>query len=824
MSRSSLVAAALAAALPAAGCGADDPPLPRLASIEPFETYSDQPTPVTLHGSGFFPGLVIDTNDGRRTVDSSGFAGRIIGGGTQAALHEIQWISTSELRAVVEPGLSPGLYDVELRDPYGRRSLLKAAYRSLGADTDPPAVAIEKPRDGGAVAPGDTVDVLAALADPPPGRLRRVRWLIASPTLGSRPPETKDLLERPASTAWGFAFTAPWAPDGETVDITVEADDMAAGTNVGRAHAAVFVRHAPAVDSVEPLVGSTQGGTDVIVRGKRFIAGTQVLLGGLPLVGGGGTVVDEYTIAGQTAPHMPGPVAVAVQSPTGSATAVATFEYIDPPELKLVTPAKGPESGGTKIAVTGVRLTPETVLYFGTSYGAALPATAQIWRDAGLIDAQTPPGASLSDAWAVEPRLGVYRLRDAFLYVPKACLSGVAPREGPGEGGTAVTVTGCGFVDETQIRVGDSLTPLVDQVVVDPKTITGKMPPGFGLVDLFAGTDSAGYVKLPGAFAYRGMPLLGAVVPAYGPTFGGSTVTLKGSGFAYSSAVAFGGSPSPKVLYVDAGTLQAVLPAAAPGKVDVKLTTPFGASTLPAGFEYRAATDGSLRIEPSLLVRGDEIAVVVEGELDAMANTKPGPSNDKLAVMLESDAESETLSLDETAVEGTFQRVLGTKAGPAVPGDGILQMSATGTITATYADPLRLDGMPATAVATAEARLPADATVMLSPSPLIAGDALQIVIVDTDPRADRTPGGANDVITADLGTAWGDAETVVLGETDMAGRFAVTVGTITSGPIPGDGKVEIGTGDEISVRYTDPLRADGTSTGVDVVASVKASP
>jgi len=84
-----------------------------------------------------------------------------------------------------------------------------------------------------------------------------------------------------------------------------------------------------------------------------------------------------------------------------------------------------------------------------------------------------------------------------------------------------------------------------------------------------------------------------SVSPPSGPVTGGTTVTIRGSGFAectvigcFPVAVAFGPVPAASVTLVDSSTIQAVTPPSFPGTIDVGVSTSSGATRLQNAFTY----------------------------------------------------------------------------------------------------------------------------------------------------------------------------------------------------------------------------------------------
>ncbi|HEY5610651.1 MAG TPA: IPT/TIG domain-containing protein, partial [Thermoanaerobaculia bacterium] len=83
--------------------------------------------------------------------------------------------------------------------------------------------------------------------------------------------------------------------------------------------------------------------------------------------------------------------------------------------------------------------------------------------------------------------------------------------------------------------------------------------------------------------------LLSSVNPDRGPTYGGTPVTIRGSGFKSGARVRFGGVEATSVNVVDASTITCVTPFHAPGSVDIVVTNSDNTTaTLPRSFLYAA--------------------------------------------------------------------------------------------------------------------------------------------------------------------------------------------------------------------------------------------
>jgi hypothetical protein len=79
-------------------------------------------------------------------------------------------------------------------------------------------------------------------------------------------------------------------------------------------------------------------------------------------------------------------------------------------------------------------------------------------------------------------------------------------------------------------------------------------------------------------FTFAAAPTVTGINPQSGPTAGGTSVTISGSGFTGASAVSFDGTAATSFSVVSDTQIAATAPAHAAGTVDVTVTTPGGSS------------------------------------------------------------------------------------------------------------------------------------------------------------------------------------------------------------------------------------------------------
>jgi hypothetical protein len=178
---------------------------------------------------------------------------------------------------------------------------------------------------------------------------------------------------------------------------------------------------------------------------------------------------------------------------------------------------------------------------------------------------------------------GTDTLGGSFTYLDPPSVTSVSPPTGPVAGGTAVTVTGTGFVTGTAVTF-DGLPAAVSSVTSTTLTVTAPAHPA-GAVDVVV-TSPGGVLTLVDGYTYLAAPTLSGISPDSGTDAGGTAVTLTGDHLSGTTVVTFGGVPATDVLVVDDQTVTATAPAGSDGPVDVVATTPSGAAILPGGFTY----------------------------------------------------------------------------------------------------------------------------------------------------------------------------------------------------------------------------------------------
>ena len=143
--------------------------------------------------------------------------------------------------------------------------------------------------------------------------------------------------------------------------------------------------------------------------------------------------------------------------------------------------------------------------------------------------------------------------------------------------------------------------------------------------------------------------------PNSGPSTGGTTITLSGSGFTPSASVAFGGASASSVLYISSTELQAIAPAHAGGTVSVSVTeTPHNQSAmLASGYTYLSSSStNNVRVSGASPSQGPTTGgtvVTITGTGFQTGNTVSFGSVQSTAVTVSSDTQIQAMSPAESA-------------------------------------------------------------------------------------------------------------------------------------------------------------------------------
>lgn len=182
---------------------------------------------------------------------------------------------------------------------------------------------------------------------------------------------------------------------------------------------------------------------------------------------------------------------------SGAAGKVAISYTYKVPTVTDCEPAAGSSDGGDSVTLTGTHFFAGFVPKFG---GAA--ATNVVIVNETTITCNTPAhAAGQVDVTVENPDAVAGTLGNGFEFVDPPTVDAIDPSTGSTAGGTAVTITGTGFVDGATVTIGGQAATSV--VVVDPTEITCDTPAhAAGTVDVVVTNSDTQSDTLVDGFEY----------------------------------------------------------------------------------------------------------------------------------------------------------------------------------------------------------------------------------------------------------------------------------------------------------------------------------
>ena len=262
----------------------------------------------------------------------------------------------------------------------------------------------------------------------------------------------------------------------------------------------------------------------------------------------------------------------------GTVTITASC-VVAPPAITNITPTQGPTTGSTSVTLTGQNFTNATLTVDGVT------VTPTLLNDT-TITFTTAAHAAGAVVVAVTTAGGT--ATTGYTFVAPPTVTSISPTAGPLGGGTSVTINGTNFSNATAVTFGG--TAATGFTVINPTVITATAPAGSaGTVDIRVTTvGGTSATSAADQYTYIAAPTVTSVSPTAGPTGGGTTVTITGTGFAAApgtGAVRFGASNA--TYTINSNTqITATSPANSAGTYDITVITPGGTSATSAADQY----------------------------------------------------------------------------------------------------------------------------------------------------------------------------------------------------------------------------------------------
>ena len=359
----------------------------------------------------------------------------------------------------------------------------------------------------------------------------------------------------------GDAFINVFTPPGTagtTVDVTVTTPlgTSSSGTTIPGDKFTFDTASVPVLNAIDPTHGPTAGNTQMSLYGSGFSGATSLHFGAtavLPCPQSGacfGVNSDNQIFLNTPSQSSTGSVAVTVTTPVGTSGSISfTYDPSPVPTVIGVSPNSGPTTGGKWVTISGTGLSGATAVTFGTN-GANFYSA---FGSDGIIFAQTPTGIAATVDVRVTSPAGTSAITagDHYTYAtPSAVVptvTGVGPATGPS--GSTVDISGSGFTTATGVTFGAGHPATSFSVVFgSDNLIQATSPAGSGTVDIQVTTPAGtSTVSANDRFTYGSAPAgpnVYGLDPNHGTSYGGTNVSVFGSGFTGASSVTVGTAPA----------------------------------------------------------------------------------------------------------------------------------------------------------------------------------------------------------------------------------------------------------------------------------------
>ena len=283
------------------------------------------------------------------------------------------------------------------------------------------------------------------------------------------------------------------------------------------------------------------------------------------------------------------------------------------PTVTLVTPSGGATAGGTAVTITGTGFLSGVRVRFD-----GIRCTSLVRVSSTSITCTTPPAPSARAAWvrATNSDTNSGGLSRGYTYQAAPTVTSVTPSSGVTAGGTAVTITGTGFLSGVRVRFGGTLC--TDLVLLSSTSITCTIPAhSAGAVTVTARNSDNQIGSLSSGYTYQAAPTVTLVRDSSGRLAGGITVTITGTGFLSGVRVTFGGNPCTDLVLLSSTSITCTPPAHSAGAVTVTATnSDTQAGGLSSGYTYQAEPTVTL-VTPSsgALAGGTSVTITGTGFL-----------------------------------------------------------------------------------------------------------------------------------------------------------------------------------------------------------------
>jgi IPT/TIG domain len=220
-------------------------------------------------------------------------------------------------------------------------------------------------------------------------------------------------------------------------------------TQTGSLANAFTYQAGPVISSISKDSGALAGGTNVTITGTGFLIGATVKVGANSCQGNGYLGATSYFCS--TPAGAAGTVDIQFINPDGQEfTLSSAYTYRPAPVITSVTPNVLPVTLGGEITIAGSNFVAGATVKLGTTPCPVSSLTStSITCDAPLV-----AEAAVLSVYVTNPDEQMGNKTNALTYRAAPTISAISPEEGPTTGGTEITITGTGFMEDPVVTIG----------------------------------------------------------------------------------------------------------------------------------------------------------------------------------------------------------------------------------------------------------------------------------------------------------------------------------------------------------------------------------
>jgi hypothetical protein len=281
------------------------------------------------------------------------------------------------------------------------------------------------------------------------------------------------------------------------------------------------------------------------------------------------------------------------------------------PTVSSISPTSGSGSGGTVVTITGTGfLSGATV-----SLGGTAATGVNVASSTSITATSAAHSAGSVNVVVTNSDNQTGTLNGGYSYGapnPAPTVSAISPATGTTAGGTAVTITGTGFLAGATVKLGGTSATGVNVVSGTSITATAPGQTAGSVSVVVTNTDSQNGTLTNGYSYTNPAPKVNSIAPNSGPAPGGTSVTITGTGFLSGATVSLGGTAATGVNVVSSTSITATTAAHAAGVVSVVVTNSDSQnSTLSNAYTY-VAPPTATGINPSTgPIGGGNVATII---------------------------------------------------------------------------------------------------------------------------------------------------------------------------------------------------------------------